>query len=628
MEMIEAYCETVFGMLNAAGRKGGGYREASENLKDMGRLLCDDLLSPRIKKELAHTDETHLLVETDDLLVRIPWELICLGDEFLCQRFSTGREVSTRQEISGGIGRKQSFPLKMWILANPGGNLAEAEAEGDALADLCDRINSTTRENRVIADLTSEISPERVREKIRNYDFFHFAGHLHYDSRNPEQSGWVFKDGILSAGEVAKMAGGLKRPRLVFSNACQSACTGNWGYGDEADVFFGLVNAFLLAGAEHYIGTSWEIRDESAGRFGLRFYNRLFSGKSVGESLRLARQESINKDDDLCWAGYILYGDPRILYFGESAISAGNAEKEIRVTGKASAGSARTNGQTKGRAREGASPRIKANETSIPPKASRYLFWESRRKIRFIFVSVLLALVMTAGLICYFQWKIKPDDWTSVPLRMAVVFDPDGFEADAEDMISAAIEIRLMEYSRVKLVDRMELKRSLDEMELNASDWMDSEKRLQSGRGLPANLRLDVGVTRFGPEPGVRMRLVENETGRYIDVYSNTWDAEASVVGQGNALSDALLEKLKALYPLRGRILDISDSGIQLNIGSDVGVGMGQKFRVVNGEAVTGDVVLHVVSVAENSSTAEMAGGKSELRKGERLEAVTSPPSR
>jgi len=116
------------------------------------------------------------------------------------------------------------------------------------------------------------------------------------------------------------MVGTGTMPALIFSNACQSARTEEWGLKEFfQDEIFGLANAFILAGVKHYIGTFWEILDEPSRRFALEFYKNILAGSSVGEALRLARIKLINDygEETIVWASYLLYGDPTYNYMDQ-----------------------------------------------------------------------------------------------------------------------------------------------------------------------------------------------------------------------------------------------------------------------------------------------------------------------
>ncbi|MCP4576936.1 MAG: CHAT domain-containing protein, partial [Deltaproteobacteria bacterium] len=277
MENIETRCREMLEALNRAGRKNGGDPDVVEKLKELGRILCDELLTAGIKKTIKKTDADYLILNLDERLVHIPWELLCLGEQFLCQQFNMGRLVKTRRKAAENGNRKLVRPLKMWVLANPEGDLAGADSEAFQICRYIDEIN--VEGAFVDAFIDSEISPAMIKEKIRNYDFVHFAGHAHYDGQNQGKSGWKLLNGNLTAGDIQKMVGGAAMPALVFSNACQSARTEKWEDKQHLEgESFGLANAFMLAGVRHYVGTIWEITDEPSSRFSLEFYKHLLSG--------------------------------------------------------------------------------------------------------------------------------------------------------------------------------------------------------------------------------------------------------------------------------------------------------------------------------------------------------------
>lgn len=311
---IEKECLKAMDFLGASFGKGGITHQAHENLRKMGELLSDELLTPKIKEAILHSNASFLMIRIDDQMVQIPWELICLDGVFLCERFNLGRLVRTRQEVAEPVNRRPSFPISLWILANPGRNLASADKEGELILKIADTLNPEDM-TIVNASLDSaNATPEQIRFKIKNSDLVHFAGHAEYNPQNISNSGWKLADSYFSPTEIDQMAGGSKMPAIVFSNACRSARTGEW---KEERNSFGIVNAFLRAGVQYYIGTAWEIMDRPSTLFACEFYNRLFSGSSIGEAVRLARKALKERyaSDYVGWAGYILYGDPRYKLF-------------------------------------------------------------------------------------------------------------------------------------------------------------------------------------------------------------------------------------------------------------------------------------------------------------------------
>jgi hypothetical protein len=265
-----------------------------------------------IKDRLKKTGQANLMLNIDDKLVHIPWELLYDGKEFLCHRFSVGRSVSTQQAVSVVV-RALHRPLKMQILADPRGDLKAAYEEGVAIknevASFEDWLDVSLK--------TTDITTDYAKGKIRNFDIVHYAGHAQHNAEHPEQSGWLLKDGRLSATEIMTMAGSRPMPALVFSNACQTGQTETWKLDEDFSTrIFGVANAFLLSGVQHYIGTFWEIPDEAGALFARSFYRSLVGGATIGEAMRQARIALIQKygEDTIVWASYMLYGDPTTCY--------------------------------------------------------------------------------------------------------------------------------------------------------------------------------------------------------------------------------------------------------------------------------------------------------------------------
>jgi class 3 adenylate cyclase/tetratricopeptide (TPR) repeat protein len=317
MDDITTRCRGIIETLNKANRNGRVTRDILTRLRDSGRVLSDELFTQNIKEIVTNTRADHLAINMDDKLVQIPWELLYDGRQFLCQKFSMGRLVRTQQGVPGaGRVRDLARPLKMLILADPKGDLKEAYLEGTQIRDFFD-----LEKDLVNAFLqTDNISSGFIKEKIRNFDLIHFAGHHDYNPGQPERSGWRLTDGGLEARDILKMGGTGSLPALIFSNACQSARTEEWRISANVqNEIFGLANAFILAGVKHYIGTFWEVLDEPSRRFALDFYSQMLKGSSIGDAIRMARLTVIEDygEETIVWASYLLYGDPAFNYMDQ-----------------------------------------------------------------------------------------------------------------------------------------------------------------------------------------------------------------------------------------------------------------------------------------------------------------------
>ncbi|MCP4346534.1 MAG: CHAT domain-containing protein [Desulfobacterales bacterium] len=334
MGSIERYCQEIADALNKNIRKDdAGYQEVKK-LRQLGGWLSTELLTENIRQKLRKTDAEYLILKLDDHLVHIQWELLCIDDQFLCQRFNMGRLTKTRQKISENSARSLSRPLKMMILADLNGDLPFAYEEGKVIYNYMTKLNQEHGAAIIAPVLIPDIELGEIKKNLKEYDFVHVTGHADYNPQEPAQSGWRIPGGNFTVNDIDEMSYGLPMPTLVFSNACQSARTEEWK-GERNAGSFGLANAFLSGGVRHYAGTLWEVMDETSSYFAREFYERLCSGKSIGEAIRQAGCDLEDEHGpDICWVSYVLYGDPRVRYFrGDTKITVEKQKKQEKAVG-------------------------------------------------------------------------------------------------------------------------------------------------------------------------------------------------------------------------------------------------------------------------------------------------------
>ncbi len=102
----------------------------------------------------------------------------------------------------------------------------------------------------------------------------------------------------------------------MFINACESSSASNEVTRQSTTYFAeetqGLASAFIYGGASVCVGSLWPVFDDTAAELESVFYNRLLEGHMVGQALLLARQAVRDRPgDQVTWAAYALYGDPR-----------------------------------------------------------------------------------------------------------------------------------------------------------------------------------------------------------------------------------------------------------------------------------------------------------------------------
>ena len=310
---IDRLCQEVTAVLN----KAGSLQDPGliKSLQKTTQALWGHLLSRSVKEKLKVIQPANLVLTIDEELINIPWELLYDGVNFLCLNFNLGRLVRTKSFGAPAQYRSPTHIFKMLILANPTADLKCAYQEGLNIKN-----QFSHKHLNVHVDFKStNIDRLYVKKNLCDYDIIHFAGHCEYDQHNAKNSGWVLSDGKFSIPDVLNMGQAASLPALIFSNACYSARSSAPGFidPDYQKKNYSLAAAFLFSGVRHYVGSIRKIEDSAAIGFAKEFYHHLILGKSVGESVRLARVRLVRDYGiiSLHWTNYLLYGDPSFILF-------------------------------------------------------------------------------------------------------------------------------------------------------------------------------------------------------------------------------------------------------------------------------------------------------------------------
>ena len=329
---IEHLNNEIIALINKANRKGLLDEDSITEFKKNTHLLYDLLLSRQVKNRLSSLGSVNpalladlnlqasyscqkggvnLILSLDEKLIGIPWELLFDGKDFLCLKFNLGRSIHTQnQDVQP---RYRSIPARprMLILANPTGDLKSAYQEGLYIKACLNKKGILGVDFKA-----QDIDSNYVHKNLRDYDIIHFAGHCEYNSKNPEESGWVLSDGWVSARDFLSLGESAGLPSIIFVNACQSARTANNLLDLQAqNNIYGLASAFLFAGVRHYLGSFWRVEDKKSGEFAEEFYSQVANAQSIGKAVRSARLRLFHQYgiSAIAWAGYVLYGDPSFI---------------------------------------------------------------------------------------------------------------------------------------------------------------------------------------------------------------------------------------------------------------------------------------------------------------------------
>src|SRR5262249_6230698 len=161
------------------------------------RSLFDTVVGATGRAFLAEHPPTALMVDVDETILDLPWELLRDGDDALAERVPFGRIVSTR--IRPKVERdpvEEDRELRILAVLTPTGDVAYMDAEVDALRSL-----ASARRDYVLDVLQGPAATRAALDAaVRDgqVDLLHFSGHGAFDPRRPGDSGLRLADGPLA----------------------------------------------------------------------------------------------------------------------------------------------------------------------------------------------------------------------------------------------------------------------------------------------------------------------------------------------------------------------------------------------------------------------------------------------
>ena len=287
--------------------------QAHSQVKRLGKRLYDTFIGAAGESYLQRIQPTAVLLNVDETILNLPWELLANDSEALALLYPLGRLVTTRT-----VPRLARDPteednvVRILIVANPTLDLANSEREVQALRELEDTHGDYTVEVRVIEREQATRASFRELLTIGNYDIIHFAGHGSLDPTKPERSALHFADGLLTANDVLCLPWQTP-PYFVFNSACESGrAAGGRRLVSRRNQSNGLAAAFLAAGVSAYAGYFWPVSESGAGLIASTFYRALFDRVNVGAAFhqaRVAAVQELYEQGDLSGYSAVLFGD-------------------------------------------------------------------------------------------------------------------------------------------------------------------------------------------------------------------------------------------------------------------------------------------------------------------------------
>lgn len=299
--------------------------KARDRVKRLGNQLYETFVGAAGEKYLQTVAPTAVLLDVDETILNLPWELLAHAGEALSLNYPFGRLVTTR--IVPRPGRdpvKEDNTVRILTVANPTLDLASSEGEVRALRELEGHHGEFDVEVRVIE--REQATRARFGEmlSIGNYDIIHFAGHGSLDPAKPERSALHFADGVLTADDVLTLSWPAP-PYFVFNSACESGrAAGGRRLLSRRNQTNGLAAAFLAAGVAAYAGYFWPVTEVGAGTVASTFYRSMFERENVGLAFLEARAAAVRElygMGDLTGYSAILFGDAASAHRRDVAMS-------------------------------------------------------------------------------------------------------------------------------------------------------------------------------------------------------------------------------------------------------------------------------------------------------------------
>ena len=235
--------EEIDRCLTSADERGRVSKDRLLRMQELGKTLYGMLIPDDLDRFIGEVRPPDLVLQIHTGLACIPWELLYDGNDFFCVKYNMGRIVSASQQPLAANKDLSRRPLRILLVAEPGGDLPASKKEGIGVQR---ELNRSGNASGLSADLRSrEVTSEFLRRRLGDYELLHYAGHFDYDKDDPSSSGLLLADGKFEVGQLLSLAREAPLPSLVFTNACQSGRTEGWSSGER---LYGLAMLFWCPG--------------------------------------------------------------------------------------------------------------------------------------------------------------------------------------------------------------------------------------------------------------------------------------------------------------------------------------------------------------------------------------------
>jgi len=304
-----------------------------------GRILFELLWPESLKQRSAEEQNRRLIL--DEQSAAFPWELLDDRRPWMSAEDTNGptleppavRAGLVRQLLQTRFSQHDAATRgrpKALVIGDPGaepmkgfGELPGAEAEARAVAEL---LGATRQSHDVTLLVKAAATPNQIFKQLlgQAWEVVHISAHgvVDYemtgaDGINRRVTGVVLGGGVvMGPSELSKLP---VSPAIFFVNCCNLGkidATAEDKARQESlegrpELAASVAVQLIQLGVRCVIVAGWEVDDDCAKAFGLRFYSEVLDGSSFGEATLKARKAAYEtKPNNNTWGAFQCYGDP------------------------------------------------------------------------------------------------------------------------------------------------------------------------------------------------------------------------------------------------------------------------------------------------------------------------------
>ena len=304
-----------------------------------GRILFELLWPDSLKHRSAEEQNRRLVL--DEASAAFPWELLDDRRPWMSAGDTDGPKLEppavragmVRQLLQTRFSEKvvaaRGRP-KALVIGDPGaepmkgfGALPGAEAEATAVAELLE----TKRQSHDVTLLVkAAATPNQIFKQLlgQAWEIVHISAHgvVDYDMTGADGVGRRVTGVVLGGGVVmgpSELSKLPVSPGIFFVNCCNlgkiDAAAEDKALQESLDgrpeLAASVAVQLVQLGVRCVIVAGWEVDDDCAKAFGLRFYSEMLDGESFGKATLRARMAAYEtKRDNNTWGAFQCYGDP------------------------------------------------------------------------------------------------------------------------------------------------------------------------------------------------------------------------------------------------------------------------------------------------------------------------------